>query len=437
MRSEFQISERSVTETSAPARQAAWIFSLPSREHLAGAEHRAIVLHDALHVEPERRGRRLALGVAEPVEAGERELGAVLGSSGCLSPGFSISAARRPAARPNTTRSISELEPSRFAPCTETQAASPSAISPGTIESGSPFDLGQDLAVIVGRDAAHVVVDGRQDRDRLLGHIDAGEDARALGNARQPLVQHLRIEMVEVQVDVVLVLADAAAFADLHRHRAADDVARGEVLGGGRVALHEALALGIDEIAAFAARALGDEAARAIDAGRMELHELHVLQRQAGAQRHRVAVAGAGVRRSGGEIGAAIAAGGQHSGLGAEPVDRSVVHLEADDAAHRALGVADEVDGEIFDEELALRLQRLAVERVQDGVAGAVGGGAGALRDALAVFGRHAAERALIDLALFGARERHAPMVELVDRGRRVAAEIFDRVLVAEPVGRP
>jgi len=29
--------------------------------------------------------------------------------------------------------------------------------------------------------------------------------------------------------------------------------------------------------------------------------------------------------------------------------------------------------------------QRLAIERVQDGVAGAVGGGAGALRDALVV----------------------------------------------------
>ncbi len=82
-----------------------------------------------------------------------------------------------------------------------------------------------------------------------------------------------------------------------------------------------------------------------------------------------------------------------------------------------------------------VRLQRLPVERVQDRVAGAVGGGAGALGDALAVIGGHAAERALVDLAFLGARERHAPVVELVDRRRRVAAEIFDRVLVAEPVG--
>ena len=58
-------------------------------------------------------------------------------------------------------------------------------------------------------------------------------------------MDHLGPEVLEVQVDVVLVLADAAAFADLDRHRAADDVARGEILGVRRVALHEALAGGV------------------------------------------------------------------------------------------------------------------------------------------------------------------------------------------------
>src|SRR6202034_2415179 len=112
-----------------------------------------------------------------------------------------------------------------------------------------------------------------------------------------------------------------------------------------------------------------------------------------------------------------------------------VVQLEADDAAHRTLLVPDEVDGEIFDEELALRPQRLTEQSVEDRVARAVSGGTGALRDALAIVGRHAAERALVDLALFGTGERHAPMVQLVNRGWRLAAQIFDRVLIAEPVG--
>ena len=109
--------------------------------------------------------------------------------------------------------------------------------------------------------------------------------------------------------------------------------------------------------------------------------------------------------------------------------------FSAIDAAAAAFVVHDEVDGEILDEELRRVAQRLAIERVQDGVAGAVGGGAGALRGALAVMRGHAAERALVDLAFLGARERHAPMFELVDRGRRIAAQIFDGVLVAEPVG--
>ena len=59
------------------------------------------------------------------------------GRAAWLAPGFSISAARCAAARPNTTRSSSELVPSRLAPCTDTQAASPTAIRPGTIASGS------------------------------------------------------------------------------------------------------------------------------------------------------------------------------------------------------------------------------------------------------------------------------------------------------------
>ena len=96
----------------------------------------------------------------------------------------------------------------------------------------------------------------------------------------------------------------------------------------------------------------------------------------------------------------------------------------------------DEVDREIFDEEVGVVLQALRIERVKHRVAGAVGGGAGALRGrALAHVLGHSAERALVDLALGRAAERQAHMLELDDRGGRLAAHIFDRVLVAEPVG--
>ena len=101
---------------------------------------------------------------------------------------------------------------------------------------------------------------------------------------------------LKMQVNVILVRTDAAPFANFDRHRAAYDVARGKIFRVRRIALHEPLAVRVGEIAAFAAHALGDQHARAVDAGRMELHELHVLQRQARAQHHRVAVAGAGMR---------------------------------------------------------------------------------------------------------------------------------------------
>ena len=241
--------------------------------------------------------------------------------------------------------------------------------------------------------------------------------------------------MVEVKEDVVLVLADAAAFADLHRHRARDDVAAGEVLGAGRVALHEPLAFGVGQIAAFAARALGDQHADAVHPGRVELDELHVLQRQAGAKHHRIAVAGRGVGRGRREISAAVAAGRQHHRLRAEAVDRPVVHRQGDDAPALA-AFHDQVEREIFDEEVGVVAQALLVERVQHRMAGAVGGGAGALRGrAFAHVLGHAAERALVDAAVGGAAERQAHMLELDDRGGRFAGQIFDRVLVAEPVG--
>ena len=53
----------------------------------------------------------------------------------------------------------------------------------------------------------------------------------------------------------------------------------------GRVLRHEALALAVDQDAAFAAHALGDQDAQLVDAGGVELEEFHVLQRDAAPHR--------------------------------------------------------------------------------------------------------------------------------------------------------
>ena len=166
----------------------------------------------------------------------------------------------------------------------------------------------------------------------------------------------------------------------------------------------------------------------------MKLDEFHVLQREPGAQHHGIAVARACMRRGGREISAAIASRRQDDELRPEPVNGPVIKLETDDAAAAAL-LHDEVDGEEFDKEFGVVPQGLTVQRVQHRMAGAVGRRAGALRRRpLAEVGGHAAERALIDAAIFGAREWHAPMLKLIDGSRRIAAEIFDRILIAEPI---
>jgi hypothetical protein len=137
------------------------------------------------------------------------------------------------------------------------------------------------LAVDVRRDAAHHVVDRRHDGDRLLDRVHVRELDRDLADRRQALVDHLGAEMVELQEHVVLVRPAAPALLDLLVHRPRDDVARREVLEVRRVALHEALAVAVEEDPAFAADALGDQHAGAGDPGRMELPELHVLERHA------------------------------------------------------------------------------------------------------------------------------------------------------------
>ena len=251
----------------------------------------------------------------------------------------------------------------------------------------------------------------------------------------QTLVQHLWREVLEVQEDVVLFRPATAALADLDRHRPADDVARRQVFGMRRVAFHEAHALAVGHIAALASGALGDQTAGAIDPGRVKLNELHILQWQPGAQYHGIAVAGASMGGGAGEVGPAVPAGGEDHEMSAKPVQAAIFEVPCHDTAAGALIVHDQVESKIFDKEFRFVAHALLIKRMDERVTGAVGSGAGAPRRiALAVFHHVPAKRPLIDPPVLGARERHSEMLELDDRRDRVAAHVFDRILVAEPV---
>src|SRR5258706_10410247 len=198
---------------------------------------------------------------------------------------------------------------------------------------GRPHGLGPDIR----RNAAHDIMYGRYHWDWLLMRVDTSENARRLHDTRQTLSEDIRRQVLQMQVDVVLFLADPAPLADLDRLGAADHVARGEILLARRIFGHEPLALAIGEIAALAAGALGDQNTYAIDTGRGELDELHVLQRQPGTQHHSVAIAGAGVRRPAGFVDPPAPTRCNHGHVGAEPVDRPIFQTPGEQTAAGAV----------------------------------------------------------------------------------------------------
>ena len=294
----------------------------------------------------------------------------------------------------------------------------------------------QNLAMVIRRNSAHVVMHRRQDRDRLFGHIHTGKNARAFRDTRQTLCQGLGRQVVEVEVDMIATRPHTAPFADFHCHAAADIIARRKILVVGRIALHEPFAFGIGQIPTLAARAFGNQTAGTVDAGGVELHELHVLQWQALTGDHAAAIAGASVCRGGREIGAAIATGCQHHRFGVEHMHGAVVQLPRDHALTDAVLRHNQIKREILDVEFSLLFQRLAIERMQDRVAGPVSRGTGPLyRGAFAELGGVTAEGTLVNLAFFSAAERNAVMLQLIDRLGCFTRKIFHRVGVTQPVG--
>ena len=104
-------------------------------------------------------------------------------------------------------------------------------------------------------------------------------------------------------------------------------------------------------------------------------------------------------------------------------------HTGADTVRH------DQVDREIFYVEFGVVLQALTIKRVQYRVPCSVGGCAGALhRRALAEFCGVATKGALVNLTFLGAAERHAVMLQLINRLGGLTRQIFHGVGVAQPV---
>ena len=88
---------------------------------------------------------------------------------------------------------------------------------------------------------------------------------------------------------------DAAPFLHFDIHRPADHITRGQVLGSGRVALHEALSCMVEQHSAFSAHTFSDQNAHFINPGRVELKKLHVFSWNSSSQGNRYSISGVGV----------------------------------------------------------------------------------------------------------------------------------------------
>ena len=307
--------------------------------------------------------------------------------------------------------------------------------------------VAQHLALDVRRDAAHGVVRGGVHRDGLGVRLDAQVRARELGDVRELGVDVRGLQVRQVEQHVVLVRARATSLTDLVGHRPGDDVARRQVLDRRGVPLHETLAVGVAQDATLTARGLRQQDAQAREACRVELEELHVLERDAAAVRQRHAVARERVRVRRRLVDLARAARREHDGLGLEDVDLAGRELVGDDArdvdlfalGHVARGevvVDEQVEHVELVEELDVVLHALLVEGLQDHVPRAVRGVARAAHGGLAVVARVAAEPALVDPALGRAVERQAHLLQVEDRldgllGHDLGGVLVDQVVTA------
>ena len=170
----------------------------------------------------------------------------------------------------------------------------------------------------------------------------------------------------------------------------------------------------------------------------MELEELDVLERQTLAPHDADAVARQGVGVGGRLVDLSEPAGREDDGLGVEDVEITGRELVGDDAGDLGVAVAvlhgDEVERVVLVEEVDAELDAVLEQRLQDHVARAVRGVAGATDGRLAVVGGVSAEAALVDLALGGAVERQTHVLEVDDGVDRLLGEDLRGILVDEVV---
>lgn len=96
----------------------------------------------------------------------------------------------------------------------------------------------------------------------------------------------------------------------------------------------------------------------------MELNEFQILQRKTCTGNHSIAVTRAGVCTRAAKVSSSISTGSQDGLVGPEAVEGTVFHVECNDTDTFAV-LHDQVEGKVFDEEVGVMSERLAIEGME------------------------------------------------------------------------
>jgi hypothetical protein len=155
------------------------------------------------------------------------------------------------------------------------------------------------------------------------------------------------------------------------------------------------------------------------------------------------------MRRGTRKVGPTITSGSQDSLVRSESVERSILHVEREHTDTFTV-LHEQVERKVFDEEVGVVAERLAVEGVKNGVTRSVGGGGAPVSlSSLSELERLSTKGSLVDLALLGTREWDTKVLELYmsapyeadpcrthldDSVRCLSAHVMDSILVSEPI---
>lgn len=246
-----------------------------------------------------------------------------------------------------------------------------------------PFDTG--FTLLVGFNPAHGVVCGWTHRNRLFYRIDANVGFREFTDKRQTFKQLFLTQMAQIEIDhIASRRRDRVALAPFVPESTGDFIARTQLhififrfaqrcFRTHAVILQVAVAVLVDQNTAFAAAAFRHQNTGARQAGGVVLHELHIAQRYAVAERHTHPVAGDDTAVGIVAIHASSAAGSQNYRVGADLHQRTFHHIHRDQTA--SLPIIDQnIQNKMFVEALDLReLKRGLEQGVQHMKAGFIG----------------------------------------------------------------